>query len=250
MKKISLLILSIFFISLASFSVSASAPYLGVFEQDTQVELIQTCILNNTFCDACNVTSLLFPNGTTAELGVAMTKRSGDFNFTLQNNFTQAIGQYYVNGLCTTGTDAMNTWVYFLDITPTGQLFDSGQGFVSLGILGGVLALMFFFFILGFKFSEDDNTKPLALLFIVISIFLALYSLQLGLNFSVDILQYDGITDMQRAIYLSILWLVSGIGIISFILMTFGFVREFGKGKMMHDYGEGFDPISQTYRSS
>ena len=244
MKKYQILLLMVFLVT----TVSAATPYLGVFEQDGSVELIQTCVLNNTFCDACNVTSVLFPNGTTEELNLVMTKRSGDFNHTLISNYSASNGQYYINGLCTTGTDALNTWVYFYDISPTGKSFDSGQGFVSLGILGSILAMAFFFIFLGFKFNDDPNTKPLALFFGVIAMFLIFYGLQLGLSYSVDIVQYEGLTNMQGTLYISVIWLVSGMAIISFILMCLAFVREFGKGKMMHDYGEGFDPISQTYR--
>lgn len=242
--KLTLLLFALFFVSM----VSASMPELGVFKLNSDIELKQTCSINATFCDNCNISSIDYPNGSIMLSNVQMTKRIGDFNYTISGANISSVGEYRVNGYCRVEPDVMKNWVYWFEVTPTGQSFDSGQGFVSLGILAAVLALMFFFTILGFKFSDNDKTLPLALFFIVIAMFLAVYSLQLGLNYSVDILEYEGLTSMQSTIYISILWLVSGVAIISFILMVFGFIREFGKGKMMKDYGEGFDPISQTYK--
>jgi len=243
-SKLILILFAIFFVGF----VSASMPTLGVFKQGEDIELKQTCSINATFCTNCNISSVDYPNGSRLLSDVQMTKRIGDFNYTILGVDVSELGQYRINGYCRLEPDVMKNWVYFIEVTPTGQSFDSGQGFVSLGLLAAILAIMFFFMILGFKFTENDKTKPLALLFVVIAMFLAIYSLQLGLNYSVDILEYEGLTDMQSTIYISILWLVSGISIISFILMVFGFLREFGKGKMIKNYGEGFDPISQTYQ--
>lgn len=75
-----------------------------------------------------------------------------------------------------------------------------------------------------------------------------LYALQLGLQYSVDILEYPGLSDLQSSIYVSVLYLITFVGLISFIFMMMAFIREFGKGKMMKNFGEGFDPITQTYK--
>ena len=68
--------------------VNASIPNLGIFRTDDSIELIQSCVINGTFCTSCNISSVDYPNGTRAVKNIVMTKRTGDFNYTLQPEFT------------------------------------------------------------------------------------------------------------------------------------------------------------------
>jgi len=54
-----------------------------------------------------------YPNGSIAVSDEGMTKRTGDFNFSLIPNNTGAIGRYRVNGFCDFGDDVRKTWVYY-----------------------------------------------------------------------------------------------------------------------------------------
>jgi len=106
--KILLLILCISLISIAS----ASAPSIGDYEIYEDIELKQTCVINGTFCDSCNISSVDYPNGTILISDIGMTKRAGDFNYTLDGSYTDASGTYRVNGFCDYGDDVRKNWVY------------------------------------------------------------------------------------------------------------------------------------------
>lgn len=167
--------------------------------------------------------------------------------FILNSSQTSSLGEYSytVYPFTVIGDDARD---FTFTVTPTGRLFDEGQGIVSLGLLFGSISLAFIFLWFGFKMSENKNLMPLVLLFVVIGFFLVIYSLQLGLTFSVNIIQDESLTGVQTTMFLSILWILSGIAIISFILMSIAFVKNLFTERALKNYGAGFDPITQTYQ--
>lgn len=200
-------------------------------------------------CDnaySCTITAY-FPNGTLFLNDTTLTNTGPGSYQTILSGLT-VNGFYTYSGSCTNTTNAANSDDLQFRVTESGQVFSEGQGLASLGIILSVIALSFFFMFLGFKFSSNPKTLPLTLFFVVLGLFLVVYSLQLGLQYSVDILEYEGLSNVQSNVYIGVLWLLTFIVLISFILMTFGMVREFGKGKMMKNFGEGFDPITQTYQ--
>jgi amino acid transporter len=233
----------ILFFSLIILSSVASAQLesLGTFKQSEEILLKQLC----ANCTYVNITSINYPNGSTAIGQQQMQVSNNEYYYLLDSEYTNDLGRYNVNGFGNPD-GSVDVWAYYFDVTTTGKTFSDAQGLSGLGIFGGSIALMFFFMILGFKFTE--TSKPLALFFVVISVFMAIYSLQLGITYATGILEWEGLTNTQTTVYTLILYLVSGIALISFILMSIAFLREFGKGNMMKNYGAGFDPISQTYQ--
>ena len=171
---------------------------------------------------------------------------SGKYEFLIDDGNITDSGSYCAMFSATNGV-LNETEEICYDITSTGRDFGEGGGMAGLGLIAGAIGVAFFFMIFGFKFSQGDGTRPLGLFFGVLAIIMILYSLHLGLSYSVAMFDYDPFSSTQTAIYNSALYLLSGVGVISFILMTIAMVREFGKGKMMKDFGEGFDPITQTY---
>lgn len=238
MKKLLLIFLVL------SFLPFVTAEDSFVFKQGDNFTLeIAMANVDLSPCTDCScAVSLFYPNGSSF---VKNAKGTNDAGFCKYINSTEIIGTYGGEILFNNSADYGRT-TFEMTITTTGKTFTDAQGLGGLGVLGGALALMFFFMILGFKFTE--TSKPLALLFVVISIFLAIYSLQLGLNYSAGILEWDTLSSGQSTVYVSILYLVAGIGIISFIFMVIAFLREFGKSNMIKNYGAGFDPITQTYQ--
>jgi hypothetical protein len=244
-------ILSIFFgiIFLMSFASAVEPEF--IFEKNSTPILTFSCNDGNTGarCDSsydCNL-NVNYPNGSLL-FNNSAADRVGDGLYALSlENITQN-GFYIYNGVCTNGTTSGTSDDLFFRVTESGQVFSEGQGIASLGIIASIMAICFFFLIFGYKFTNNPKTYPLALLFVIISIFLVLYALQLGLQYSVDILEYPGLSDLQSSIYVSVLFLVTFVGLISFIFMMIAFIREFGKGKMMKNFGEGFDPLTQTYK--
>ena len=129
MKKVLLfLILGIFLISIAS----AEIQTLGVFEQNTDINLIQIC----GTCTFNNITAVLFPNSTIAVSNLAMERDGTFYNHTFTN--TSSLGEYIVNGFGDLGgTDT--AWSYTFKVTSFGTTLQNS------GVVYGVLLLIFFF---------------------------------------------------------------------------------------------------------
>lgn len=220
-----------------------------IFEKNTTPILPFTCKdgFTGTACTtsySCNLT-VSYPNGTILFDNVNITRSGEIYQLTLDN--LSVSGFYSYSGFCENGTDGANSDDLQFLVTETGREFNEGQGLASLAILLGIVALTFFFFILGFKFTGNPKTMPLALFFVIISIFLGLYSLQLGFAYSHDILEYKNVSNLQGTIFTTVVFMMVGIGIMTFILMAFSFVKALGKERTIKRFGEGFDPITQTY---
>lgn len=185
MKKLILLLTLIMIIGI----VTASNPYLGSFKRGDEIELKQTCVINGSFCDSCNISSVDNPQGNPIVIDVAMTKRYADFNFTLQKNHTLNIGEYTVNGYCREEPDVMKPFTYNFDVTPSGFLNTLGLYFIFLSILAGVN-------VLGFWIKEGW--------FVVIGgmgfIMLGIYSLNNGIAGFQDLFMTRGISFFEIGI--------------------------------------------------
>ena len=132
-------------------------------------------------------------------------------------------------------------------ITPTGRTFDEGQGTTAIGIMFGALAVSFLFLIIGFSLEKNPSTMALGFFFVIFSIILAIYSLHLGYVYSNDILQYESLVPVSSGIYTIILYSLGGITVISASLMLISFIVELGKINKTKKFGEGFNPITDTY---
>ena len=123
--------------------INSSIPNLGYFEHGKDIELRQTCTINGTFCDYCNISSVDYPNGSRIISDVSMTKRSADFNYTLDGSYTQnIIGTYKVNGYCKFGDDVIKNWVYYFDVTINGREPPEGVTIVVFVIIFLILLAM------------------------------------------------------------------------------------------------------------
>ena len=132
-------------------------------------------------------------------------------------------------------------------VTPTGRNFDTGQVLGGLGIFLGVLATAFAFLFIGSKLGAEEKTLPIGFFFMVMAIFLVIYSLHLAWTFSHDILQHEIISSGVSTIFIVIIWSCAGITIIFFALMFIAFVKELSKILDKKKFGEDFNPISGVY---
>lgn len=192
--------------------------------------------------------SFFSPNNTLLVPWTTMSFNSGSSEYELLvslENFTDS-GRYCAFFSATNGSLSESTKKCYV-INTIGRDFGEEGGLGALALMAGTLGVAFFFMIFSFKFAQGDGTRPLGLFFGILAIIMVIYSLQLGLSYSIALFDYDPFSSSHSSIYVSALYLLSGIGIISFILMTIGIVREFGKGAMMKNYGAGFDPITKTY---
>ena len=77
--------------------VYAQLTFLGTFEQDREISLIQLC----ANCTFNNITSVISPNSTELIINVVMTRDWTNYNYTLLSNNTNGLGSYSVNGFGT-----------------------------------------------------------------------------------------------------------------------------------------------------
>lgn len=135
MKKIFIfLILGLFLISF----ISASIGNLEPVKQNTDVELIQTC----SDCTYNNITYIQKPDGTILNFNVAMERDDTFYNWTLDSNYTDLLGEYTVNGFGDIG-GTKTTWNYKFPVTPSGFLNTLGFYVVLLSFVGLVILLGF-----------------------------------------------------------------------------------------------------------
>jgi len=135
MKKIFVFMLvCLFLVS----SVSAVESSLGTFKQNDAITLRQMC----ASCSFNNISSVVYPNGTTAISNLAMTKSGAEFTYSLDKSYVNQLGVYYVNGygdLLTVDT----AWVYTFEVTENGSPNPDGITNVIYSIL--------FFIVLAFS---------------------------------------------------------------------------------------------------
>ena len=192
------------------------------FEKNTEVDLKIPCENDGKPCSAsgtCNIT-IKYPNSTFLINFVEMTNQgNGDFNITLNVNQTKIVGKYRYSVYCTdSGYSGAAHGTYM--ITPTGQEINTGQGITTIGLIIAMILLSSIFAFFGHKFSENDKLFPIALFFMLISLILGVYVIQLGYIFSRDILFPLSISDMQFSIWLGVMYSLIFMAVIGFLFFT------------------------------
>ena len=208
MKKVLFLFMGVLLIGLSS----AAIFDLGVFEQDTTIQLIQTC--NN--CTFNNISNILLPNGTIILGEVAMEKDDTFYNFTF--NRTGNLGQHIVNGFGDPDGD-ITTFEYVFSITPTGQNLDTPQSILVIGLILILIALTVFFF----NASHKTESVPFKVFFGALGFLFIMLTVGISIN-SIQQLMLVGsvFSGTFSAIYTLVLALVSagGIGLMIYIIIV------------------------------
>jgi len=110
--------------------VTPALTTLGTFEAGKDIKLIQLC----ADCTYTNITSVGYPNSTSAISNIEMTKSGTEFYYILDSDYTNPVGTYTINGVGDIGgTDTI--WAYTFEVTPNGQVLTSGQAFINIGLL-------------------------------------------------------------------------------------------------------------------
>ena len=139
-QKAGLLVLSLvmfFFIALSSVNAE---EYLGVFKQNENVRLLQTC----SVCGYVTLDSVKLPNSTLVFINENMTSSGSTFFYDF--NITDLLGEYLYN----THYENYTAPVSF-EITIRGEQYnDSQQGLI---IAQGILLALFI--AIGFSFSKE-----------------------------------------------------------------------------------------------
>lgn len=115
---------------------TAEVETLGIFKQNDCVDLLQTC----SNCTYSNLSSVIFPNGTTYPISLLMTKHGTEYNYSFCN--TSALGTYIANGF--SDVDGTNTvWAYDFEITYTGKALNTQTSILYIALF----SLLIFFLI-------------------------------------------------------------------------------------------------------
>jgi len=235
-KRLVVTLLSVFFL------ISCiSATSIGTFEKNTDIELYQTC--NN--CTYCNFTTIKYPNSTNISTNIAATQSGTYYYYLLAAGNITENGKYSYTYDCGNAVESLTDTLFF-DVNPTG-IDLSGSSNIAIGVLFGALVLAIIFITIGFRLASNPKMMPISFVFVVIAIFLCIYSLHMAWSFSNDILMYESLSSTSGVIYTTILWLIVSVTIISFIFFFFSFIKELGRMNKIKSYGDGFNPITDTY---
>ncbi len=120
--------------------VSAEQSNLGTMKVNTCFDLYQTC----DDCSYVNLTSIKYPDGTTENFNLAMTKTGQNFNYTFCN--TTSIGDYTYT-VAGDKSGAYTTEVIGFSVSPSGFAGTLGFYILILVFSAGVIIL---------GFSKDD----------------------------------------------------------------------------------------------
>jgi hypothetical protein len=119
------------FLCCISLVSASSLPSLGIFKQDSTVTIAQVC----SDATYINITSIGYPNSSTAVSNVEMNKNGGDYYYDF--NSTNLLGRYDVRGISDGCTKSFAT---YFEITTNGKA-------QAEGIIVVVYTLIFILFI-------------------------------------------------------------------------------------------------------
>ncbi len=216
------------------------------FELDNEGNFTMPCALNGFPCTdsaSCNLI-IRFQNNSYKVNNQSMSN-AGNGDFTLAVNFTTLEPLTY-KVFCKQGVEN-GTETGNILITPTGRTFTEGQGTTAVGIMFGVLAVSFLFLIIGVSLEKNPKTMALGFFFVIFSIIFAIYSLHLGYVYTNDILQYESLVPVASGVYTITLYSLGGLTLLSSALMLIAFIKELGTISKEKKFGDGFNPITNTY---
>jgi hypothetical protein len=194
-KKVVILVIA-FILLLSQIYPILAIPTLGVFKVNTCVELKQTC----ANCSFVNVTTIIFPDSSTATINAEMTKSGSDFNYTFCNN--TMLGNYIVNGIGDP-QGVLTIYAYDYSITTTGNDFP-----YTIPLFLGIAA--FILLIMGFWIKNNYVVFIAGTLFVVLGLYLIIYGLSI-------------ISDMYTT---ALAWVTLGIGLLLILASAFSAIND------------------------
>lgn len=128
------------------------------FKINEEIHLIQICSNETASCDACNITSVKYPNSSTIVSNVEMTKDETEFNYTLAPQ--SVLGVYGVNGFCITASQK-KVWAYNFELTFNGKSFEIQEALIQLGLVAFItfLFILSLFGAFAIEFKNQRNNE-------------------------------------------------------------------------------------------
>ena len=245
MKKTKFFIFYFFIFLVVSLTAMPLVQSQLTFNPNEPAEIKVSCFdLSHDFCDAttnCNIT-IYYPNMSILTDNQEMTNNLNYFNYTTPP--LNERGEYHAVVACEdSGSYGYTSFSFISTSIPA-----TSQGNVAIGILISLVGLAFLFIFVGFKFADTEKLFPIALFFILLSLTLGVYILQLGYLYSRDILVSSMTTTMQFKIYLGIMYGLVGIVFISLLFLIVKTLKEFKIRKSIKEHGKGWDPKLGVYK--
>lgn len=203
-----ILIIGIFLISL----VNAGTSW-GTYKQNDCVYL--TIVSDG---DNCVMSSLKYPNSTTIQNNITLTKIGNEFNFTNCN--TISLGIYEAKGMCD-----YTPWTNNFEVTPSGLSQSTAQGISSAIFLTLMIFLTFLFGYIGFRLSKG-NLWILGLFFLFLSVLMIIYDVWLGYEYHRLLTGFTDSSMPEIIFYILMFILVSGL-LISMALLFLKWKKVF-----------------------
>lgn len=185
MRKL-LLLLMFSIVLIGVVSSQSSLESIGTYQQGKNIEIVQTC----DDCSYVTLEKIQLANKTILTINENMTKVGTVYNYTLDSNYTESLGEYIVFG---SGDTTPSIFNFAFTITPSGQSGNENTVFFILIIL----------IVYGITFTGFFGKNiPITILGGMAMIFLGVYLIRNGV-----IIYRDNLTN-----YLA--YLTSGIGTI------------------------------------
>ena len=180
--------------------IGVASASLGTFKSGECVDI--KTILNTS---AVTLSSLNYPNSSTA-LSLANMDKSGlTFNYTFCD--TSTIGVYVYDYNDSEG----NVYVNSFEVTSTGINQTTSQGIGSAIYLILMMVLMFTFGIVGFKLFKTENLWVLGVFFVFLSILMLIYNTWLGYEYHRTFTGLSNSSIPETIFYIFLLLLVLGL---------------------------------------
>jgi hypothetical protein len=146
-----------------------------------------------------------------------MTKRVGDFFYSLSSTKTSELGTYLVNGYCRAGSD-VSVWSSDFLITPSGNPKpNTGEGLSLLGLFGIMILVSGFFLIMAWM-SNDQIIKSM---FIGLSGFIMAVIVFFGMTTTTQILASYSVFVSNYYTFFFFMVLVIFMAVFSTVIIVF-----------------------------
>ena len=213
MKKLFIILLGIFlfsFIIPLGSSAICSNNGLPTQQQDTTFDLIQQC----DSCTFVNLSSVTFPNGTTLNYDLFMTKTGTTYNFTF--NQSSDIGSYFYSVIGDKDGGLIEETICF-EITQTGRDLDTPQGIIIVGLF----FILFLISIAFFYGGENTEYRPVKIFLTSLGWLFLMFIVGIAVNVVQQLLTVVATLEGTFSILYTLMLILTsawGIGLIVYII--------------------------------
>ena len=208
----------------------AEIQTLGTFKQGQTIQLIQIC--DN--CTYNNISSVLYPNGTTALSNVNMS-RSGT-SYVYNFNLTDAVGQYIINGFGDLN-GVITVWNYNLYVTPMGVESTTAQSIVLAVVFVGILSFALLFFYIGNRLLYNQIYYFAGYILLFFGVIFSILDMFLAISYNRNLGYITGNTGLLETALGGFIGFIGFIIVVGFVLTIAYFLMPKQFKKFFNKFG-------------